>query len=76
MSDWLPGYGQSVIVNHGQGYYSIYAHLGSSSVSTGSRVSAGQTLGTVGDSGSLKGPCLHFEVRRGREAQNPEVWLR
>src|SRR5262249_18739918 len=41
VSDWLPGYGQSVIVNHGQGYYSIYAHLSSSSVSTGSRVSAG-----------------------------------
>jgi septal ring factor EnvC (AmiA/AmiB activator) len=76
VSDWLPGYGQSVIVNHGQGFYSIYAHLGSASVTTGTRVAAGQTLGTVGDSGSLKGPCLHFEMRRGREAQNPESWLR
>jgi murein DD-endopeptidase MepM/ murein hydrolase activator NlpD len=76
VSDWLPGYGQSIIVNHGQGYYSIYAHLSSSSVATGARVSAGQTIGTVGDSGSLKGACLHFEMRRGREAQNPESWLR
>lgn len=74
--DWLPGYGQSVIVNHGQGFYSVYAHLGSTSVSADGRVSAGQTIGTVGDSGSLKGVCLHFEIRRGREAQNPESWLR
>lgn len=74
--DWLPGYGQTVIVNHGQGYYSVYAHLGSTSVAADARVTAGQTIGTVGDSGSLKGTCLHFEIRRGREAQNPSAWLR
>jgi septal ring factor EnvC (AmiA/AmiB activator) len=76
MVDWLPGYGQSVIVNHGQGYYSIYSHLGSTSVASGDRVAAGQTLGGVGDTGSLKGPCLHFEMRKGREAQDPAAWLR
>lgn len=76
LADWLAGYGESVIVNHGQGYYSIYSHLASTSVKAGDRVSLGQTLGTVGDSGSLKGTCLHFEVRKGREAQNPEAWLR
>jgi septal ring factor EnvC (AmiA/AmiB activator) len=74
--DWLPGYGQSVIVNHGQGYYSVYAHLGGVSVDVGQKVAAGTTVGTVGDSGSLKGTCLHFELRKGREAQNPEGWLR
>jgi septal ring factor EnvC (AmiA/AmiB activator) len=74
--EWLPGYGQSVIVNHGQGYYSVYAHLGSVSVSAGGKVSAGQVVGTVGDSGSLKGTCLHFEIRKGRDAQNPAGWLR
>lgn len=76
MNDWLPGYGQSVILNHGQGYYSVYAHLGSDNVQVGDRVTAGQTIGTVGDSGSLKGTCLHFEIRRGREAQDPARWLR
>jgi len=74
--EWLPGYGQSVIVNHGQGYYSVYAHLGSVSVDSGAKVEAGQVVGSVGDSGSLKGTCLHFEIRRGKEAQNPAGWLR
>jgi murein DD-endopeptidase MepM/ murein hydrolase activator NlpD len=42
MTDWLPGYGQSVILNHGQGYYSVYAHLGSDNVQVGGRVTAGR----------------------------------
>lgn len=74
--DWLPGYGQSVIVNHGQGYYSVYSHLGNVSVEVGAKIEAGQTLGAVGDSGSLKGACLHFEIRKARDAQNPSTWLR
>lgn len=76
MNDWLPGYGQSIILNHGNGWYTIYAHLGSDNVAVGDRVTAGQSIGTVGDSGSLKGTCLHFELRRGREAQDPGRWLR
>lgn len=74
--DWLPGYGQSVIVNHGQSYYSVYSHLASVSVEVGARIEAGQVLGAVGDSGSLKGACLHFEIRKARDAQNPSGWLR
>lgn len=74
--DWLPGYGQSVIINHGQGYYSVYSHLASVSVEAGARIEAGQALGTVGDSGSLKGACLHFEIRKARDALNPSGWLR
>lgn len=76
MNDWLPGYGQSIILNHGNGWYTIYAHLGSDNVSVGDKVTVGQSMGTVGDSGSLKGTCLHFELRRGREAQDPGRWLR
>jgi septal ring factor EnvC (AmiA/AmiB activator) len=73
---WLPGYGQTVIVNHGRGFYTIYAHLSAVSVVQGARVAPGQTLGAVGDTGSLKGACLHFEVRNGGSAENPTGWLR
>jgi len=55
---WLNGYGLSVIVNHGQGYYSVYAHLAASHVEEGERVAPGQTVGSVGDTGSLN-PLRH-----------------
>jgi septal ring factor EnvC (AmiA/AmiB activator) len=74
--DWLPGYGETVILNHGQGFYTIYGHLSSVAVATGDRVDPEDILGTVGDTGSLKGPCLHFELRQGGGAQDPEAWLR
>ena len=73
---WLPGYGETVIINHGLGYYTIYGHLSSHSVGVGDRVEPGQLLGTVGNTASLKGPILHFEVRQGGSAQNPMIWLR
>jgi septal ring factor EnvC (AmiA/AmiB activator) len=76
MVKWLTGYGLSVIVNHGRGYYSIYSHLAAAHVSQGEMVNPGQALGSVGDTGSLKGTCLHFELREGRQAQNPRQWLR
>jgi len=73
---WLPGYGETVIVNHGRSYYTIYGHLGSVNVRPDDRVDPGHLLGTVGDTGSLKGVCLHFEVRQGGDAQDPMLWLK
>jgi murein hydrolase activator len=73
---WLPGYGQTVIVNHGRAYYTVYGHLASVSVRQGDTVDPGQNLGTVGDTGSLKGDCLHFEIRSGGAAEDPMAWLR
>ncbi len=73
---WISGYGQTVIVNHGRGFYTIYAHLSSVSVGEDDRVTPGQLIGASGDTGSLKGPCLHFEVREGGGAQDPMGWLR
>ena len=70
---WISGYGQTVIVNHGRGFYTIYAHLSSVSVGEGDRVTPGQLIGASGDTGSLKGPCLHFEVREGGAAQDPQT---
>jgi septal ring factor EnvC (AmiA/AmiB activator) len=74
-SDWLTGYGNCVILNHGGGYYTLYAHLASVSVTGGQQVGGGAIIGTVGDTGSLKGTLLHFEVRQGARAMNPESWL-
>ncbi|NOT34728.1 MAG: peptidoglycan DD-metalloendopeptidase family protein [Candidatus Eisenbacteria bacterium] len=69
-------YGQMIIVNHGDGYYTLYAHLSEISVATGVEVNPGQAIGRSGDSGSLKGAVLHFEVRRGGAALDPQNWLR
>jgi septal ring factor EnvC (AmiA/AmiB activator) len=69
-------YGEMLILNHGSGYYTLYAHCSSISVARGADVSAGQTIARAGDSGSLKGTILHFEVRKGRASLNPLDWLR
>ena len=69
-------YGQMVILNHGEGYYTLYAHCSAILVARGQEVAAGAVIARVGDTGSLKGSILHFEVRKGRSAQNPLEWLR
>jgi septal ring factor EnvC (AmiA/AmiB activator) len=68
-------YGQMVILNHGDGYYTLYGHLSSIAVTVGQEVQSGQVIAQSGDSGSLKGPILHFEVRKGGTSLNPEGWL-
>ena len=75
-SDDFASYGPIVILNHGDGYFTLYAHLSEILVSVGQTITAGQIVGRVGDTGSLKGPILHFEVRKGGTALNPEDWLR
>jgi len=74
--NWLPGYGNCIIINHGNGYYTLYGHAAEVLVETGSRVAAGSTIATVGDSGSIKGTCLHFEIRKGASAVDPLEWLK
>jgi len=74
-ADWFKGYGQMVILDHGDGYYSLYAHLSQVMVSVKERVQEGQKIGKVGDTGSLKGPALYFEIRYHGEPQDPMVWL-
>jgi len=69
-------FGQLIIVNHGDSYYTLYGHLSDIAVSVGQEVTAGQVIARSGDTGSLKGPILHFEIRRGGTAVNPETWLR
>ena len=75
-SDWTDGRGNIVVLDHGNNYYSLYAHLDILSVKEGDTVSAGQQVGTVGESGSLKGAILHFEIRQRTKALDPIAWLR
>ena len=75
-SSWLRGYGNFVIVQHDNGYYTLYAHLSEILVDVGEEVSQFQIIGKVGDSGSLAGPSLHFEIRKEREQQDPLGWLK
>jgi len=74
-ADWYKGYGKLIIVDHGEGLYSLYGHLSQLEVSGGDRVSRGQVIGLAGDTGSLKGSKLYFEVRRNGEAEDPLLWL-
>jgi septal ring factor EnvC (AmiA/AmiB activator) len=72
---WFKGYGNLVIVDHGGGYHTLVAHLGSMRTAMGEEVEAGAVLGTVGDSGSLKGPYLYFELRERGRPVDPRPWL-
>lgn len=74
--NWLPGYGQCIILNHGGGYFSLYAHTSKVFVSAGDLVTGGSVIATVGDTGSLLGNVLHFEIRKDAEPVNPGPWLR
>ena len=68
---WMSGYGNTVMVSHGDGHVTLYAHLSSYGVSYDDYVPQGAVLGGVGMSGTATGPHLHFEVRVGGQPQNP-----
>jgi septal ring factor EnvC (AmiA/AmiB activator) len=73
---WFRGYGNLVILDHGGEYYTLYGHAAEIKVTEGDDVRQGQTLGTVGDTGSLGGPRLYFEVRHQGKPVDPMPWLR
>lgn len=72
---WMRGLGRLVIVDHSSGYITIYAHLEKINVDLDQEVSLGTVLGHVGDSGSLGGEKLHFEIRKSTSSLNPMEWL-
>jgi septal ring factor EnvC (AmiA/AmiB activator) len=74
-ADWFKGYGLLVVVDHGDGFYSLYAHLLELRVSRSTRVSGGSLVGLSGESGSLEGPRLYFEIRQGERPLDPRAWL-
>ena len=65
-------YGNYVVIDHGNGNSTLYAHMSSRAVSEGQMVSQGQTIGAVGDTGNTSGPHLHYEVRRNDTRVDPE----
>jgi murein DD-endopeptidase MepM/ murein hydrolase activator NlpD len=72
---WNGGYGNSVVIDHGSGMATLYAHQSSISVGTGDQVGAGQVIGRVGSTGASTGPHLHFEVRINGNPVDPAPYL-
>lgn len=74
---FIPGYGMTAIVDHGDGFKTVYAHLGRANVKKGKRVTKAQVIGTAGETGVTDdlGARVHFEVRRNDTAQDPMRWL-
>ncbi len=75
-ADWLRGYGLLLIVDHGEGYMSLYAHNQTLLREVGEWVTAGTAISTVGASGGRTRPGLYFEIRRGGKPVNPALWCR
>lgn len=74
-ADWMKGYGLLVIIDHGEGYLSLYAHNDGLLREVGDWVRAGDSLAQAGSSGGQGRPALYFELRRQRQPLDPRVWL-
>jgi len=72
---WQRGYGNLMIISHADGYYTVYTHLADINVALNDEVAAEQVIGAVGETGSLPGATLHFQIWNREEALNPEDWL-
>lgn len=75
-ADYFQGYGNLLILDHGMTYYTLYGHCSQFLVNVGDMVRADQPVALVGDSGSLNGECLYFEVRYKTKALDPLQWLK
>ncbi|GAB3312499.1 murein hydrolase activator EnvC family protein [Luteimonas notoginsengisoli] len=74
-SEWMTGYGLILIVDHGNGYMSLYAYNDALLKDAGARVSRGDPVASVGNSGGQGRPALYFELRRNGSPVNPNSWL-
>jgi septal ring factor EnvC (AmiA/AmiB activator) len=72
----LKGYGNLLVLDHGDGYHTLYAHASQILVDEGDQVKVGELIGRVGETGSVEGPRLYFEVRYQGRAEDPQLWLR
>lgn len=74
-ADWLKGYGLVIILDHANGYFSLYAHASKILTTVGAQVGAGQSIGETGDTGVTGENTLYFELREGAEPVDPLQWL-
>src|SRR5262249_41994966 len=74
-ADWLKGYGLVIILDHGNGFFSLYAHASKILTTVGAQVTAGQAIGETGDTGMTGENTLYFELREGAEPRDPLQWL-
>lgn len=74
-ADWFRGYGLTVVVDHGHSVHSVYAHLSAIITPVGTKLTKGQVIGRVGDTGSLEGAGLYLELRVNGKAQDPAPWF-
>ncbi|UCH20770.1 MAG: peptidoglycan DD-metalloendopeptidase family protein [Deltaproteobacteria bacterium] len=72
---WFKGYGNMIIIDHGGSYFTVYAHLETLLKTRGDYVNSGDDIATVGDTGSMFGPNLYFEVRHHGEPMDPLEWI-
>ncbi len=75
-SGWLKGYGQIIVINHGSRFFTVSAHLSERSKEEGDIVEQGELIGLLGETGSLTGPNLYFEIRKGDTNLDPSEWLK
>jgi septal ring factor EnvC (AmiA/AmiB activator) len=75
-ADWLSGLGLLTIIDHGDGYLSLYGHNERLYKEVGERVTAGETIATVGDSGGRSSPALYFEIRKAGKPVDPRPWFK
>jgi septal ring factor EnvC (AmiA/AmiB activator) len=75
-SDWLKGYGLVTVIDHGDGYMSLYAHNQTLLKNAGDRVESGEPIALIGQSGGQKRPSLYFEIRYRGKAVNPKIWCK
>jgi len=74
-ADWLKGYGLVIILDHANGFFSLYAHASKILATVGAQVGAGQAIGETGDTGMTGENTLYFELREGAEPIDPLQWL-
>ena len=75
-SSWFNTYGNMIIIDHGKNYYTVYAHLEEIFKAKGDDVETGEVIATVGDTGSLTGAKMYFEVRHHGKPVNPMPWFK
>jgi septal ring factor EnvC (AmiA/AmiB activator) len=74
-ADWLRGQGLLLIIDHGEGYLSLYGHNRSLLRSVGDQVNPGDVIARIGNTGGLDKPALYFEIREAGSPVDPGLWL-